>query len=657
MLLKAITLENFQGIRELNYTFPDCCSVSIYGDNATGKTTVFNAITWLLFDRSSTGAKGFSPKTRGRDGELHHLNHSVTGEFVTDDGRVITFEKVFHENWKKKRGAARAEFAGHVTDYFVNGVPVKENDYTATILQNCGGDAEKAKILTMPDYFSEQMKWEDRRKILLEVCGDVTDEDVIRSNNELAELPEFLKIPGTSGESYSIDDYKKIAAARRRDINKQLDMIPARIDEASKQITEPVDLEDVQVGINACKDKINRLQLQKFPTITNDDASATIKKQASEEELKLLEKKREYQKRAGEAEKTYEKELQAKREEAQKIYDQGLKLKHQLDESKLEAERLKAKRKEVLEEFKRVSSAKWNPDSENCPTCGRRLPEDKIEEMREHFNLNRSNNLEMINKKGKETCSKDMITAAEKKIDDLKAEIGKLNRKITSLTEESDKIKADHKAIPDFEETDEYKTRKASIDKLKESLKDSTPATEKAVADTDAEIEEAQKQLEAWQEKLAQDELNKRQKERVKELEAEQKKLAAEFDKTEKGLHLAGLFTVTKIAMLTDKINGKFKSVSFQLFAQQINGGIKETCDVLVPGPSGQMVPYAYANNAARINAGLEIIGTLSKHWNLKMPVVIDNAEAVTHIQKIDTQVIRLVVSEKDKTLRVERED
>ena len=203
MKLLSMKLENFQGIRFLDLEFPDGCSGSIYGDNGTGKTTVFNALTWLLFDKASTGAKDFSPKTRGADGDgVHHLNHGVTASFWQESGEVVSFQKVYHEVYKKKRGSAQEERDGHTVDYFVNGVPTKEKDYTATILSLCGGDAEKPKMLTMPDYFAEQLPWKTRRAILLDVCGNVSDQEVINSSAELRELPTYLAIPGTSGRMY-----------------------------------------------------------------------------------------------------------------------------------------------------------------------------------------------------------------------------------------------------------------------------------------------------------------------------------------------------------------------------------------------------------------------------------------------------------------------
>lgn len=105
--------------------------------------------------------------------------------------------------------------------------------------------------------------------------------------------------------------------------------------------------------------------------------------------------------------------------------------------------------------------------------------------------------------------------------------------------------------------------------------------------------------------------------------------------------------------MLDEKINSVFKNVRFQLFVDQINGGIKEDCEVLVPSEGGRLVPFSLANNAGRINAGLEIVDTLAKHFKFSMPIFIDNAESVTRLYDTTSQIIRLVVSEQDKSLRL----
>lgn len=157
------------------------------------------------FDRASTGAKNFTPKTIGPNGDLHHLDHAVEAQFIMDDGRLLQLRKVFHENYKKKRGAAVAEFDGHSVDFYIDGVPVKEKEYTTTLQTLCGG-ADMMKMLTMPNYFPEEMAWDARRKILLAVCGDVTDGDVIAAHPELEELDTYLLMPGTTRQFYSCEE-------------------------------------------------------------------------------------------------------------------------------------------------------------------------------------------------------------------------------------------------------------------------------------------------------------------------------------------------------------------------------------------------------------------------------------------------------------------
>ena len=138
MKIKSLRLENFQGIVHAEFDF-DGLSASIYGDNATGKTTVFNALTWLLFDKASTGAKNFTPKTKGAGGDLHNLDHTAEASFIMPSGEIATFKKVYHEVWKKKRGSSTEEFDGHTVDFFIDGVPVKEKQYTSTLQDYCGG--------------------------------------------------------------------------------------------------------------------------------------------------------------------------------------------------------------------------------------------------------------------------------------------------------------------------------------------------------------------------------------------------------------------------------------------------------------------------------------------------------------------------------------
>jgi hypothetical protein len=137
---------------------------------------------------------------------------------------------------------------------------------------------------------------------------------------------------------------------------------------------------------------------------------------------------------------------------------------------------------------------------------------------------------------------------------------------------------------------------------------------------------------------------------RIEELKQSEKVLAAEYEKLEQELYLTEEFVRTKVKLLTDRINNRFEIARFKLFEVLVNGGISECCEITVNG-----IPYnSGLNNAARINAGLDVCRTLAQHYGLMAPIFVDNAESVCELIKMDTQVVRLIVSEQDKILRVE---
>lgn len=651
MKIINIKLENFQGIPAMEITL-DGHSAAIYGDNGTGKTTIFNAITWLLFDKPSTGAKNWSPKTHGADGEKHNLEHSVTATFVLQDGSRVTLGKVLREVWKKKRGAAAAEYTGNTIDYYMDGVPVKEKEYTAAVAGYCGGD-EMMKLLTMPDYFPEVMEWKKRRELLLEICGDVTDETVIESNPDLIDLPEYLLKPGTLGQYYSVEEYGKIARARKTDINRQLDTIPSRIDEAARAI--PADLPDVEVlqaRLHAAG-KATEEARSRIADIKAGGGDATRAAYAAAR-AELAEARAKYT----------ETNMQAMAgvREAMAVMDKGIRdaqrraedARADADTTRRRIERVTALRESILAEYREAAAARFDPDRETCPTCGRRLPEDQIAAMREDFNQQRAERLAAINERGKREASKDMIAAMEAEAQGYDEKAAEADAEAQAAKEKRAEIEKGLVDYPAFETTQEYTRIADRIEALERQAEAADSGKAAEIAAADAELQKCLAREHDIRGQIIQAENAKKQRARVEELEAQEKQLAAEYENVERGVYLCELFTKTKVGLLTERINSKFRSVSFQLFTEQVNGGLAECCEVLVPSDDGAMVPYSTANHAARVNAGLEIVATVAAHFGREMPVIVDNAESVTRLIDTEGQVIRLVVSEADKALRVE---
>ena len=266
MKLLTHRLTNFKGIRDFTLDTQGQ-NMNIYGENATGKTTLYDAFLWLLFNKDSQNKTDFAIKTLDENGnEIHGLEHAVETVLALN-GKSLTLRKVYSEKWTKKRGAAKKEFTGHTTDHFIDGVPVKKGEYDARIANIASEDI--FKLLTSPTYFNEHLHWQDRREILLQVCGDISDGDVLDSLATLQNKDQILALTNILN-TRSLDDHRKIIQARRTEINKELDKIPVRINEAELAMPDistinkpealPKDIALVKESVQKENQKLARLE-------------------------------------------------------------------------------------------------------------------------------------------------------------------------------------------------------------------------------------------------------------------------------------------------------------------------------------------------------------------------------------------------------------
>lgn len=652
MKLLKLTLTNFKGVRSLTLE-PNGKDASIYGTNASGKTTVFDAITWLLFNKGSTWNPNFSPKTLDDNGEeIHNINNRVDATFQLDNGINITFSKELSEKWGTKRGGTEESNSGNRTDYYIDGVPVKKSEYESRISEICPKD--KVQVLIYPLYFSEILEWKKRREILLTVCGDVTESDVINGNDDLHDLNRFLLKPGSTGQFYTVDECKKIAEARAKDIRKKLEEIPARIDEATKALvdTDGIDEYSVNASIIGLQSLLDSAITEKA-TVSENTAKSVLRQQLADLNLQMTEARSAFQSNkntqlADERKKIFE--LQTELNAA--VHAQGIQ--GEADRLPFQLKAMTEKREQLVSEYKNISESAWTGDSV-CATCEQPLPPEKIEAAKEKFNLTKSDSLERIRKRLENECSKSMIADLQKQIEVHKAQIVAESARIeelrTLLETARQKIAPFENSV--FENTEEYTSITAQIAEIQAKLNESDKSTEAIKNAIQGKIDSIRADIENEQKKLLSLRSNEQQQKRINELEKEERDLQTAAEETEYCIHLCELFIKTKVSMLDEKINAKFPNVRFQLFKTYINGGVEEICDVMVPCEDG-LIPYSKANNAAKVNAGLEIIDTLAQFWDISMPVFVDNAESVVKLTPIGPQMIRLVVSEFDKQMRME---
>lgn len=656
MKLLKLTLTNFKGARYVEFE-PQGNNASVYGTNASGKTTLFDALTWLLFDKGSDWGENFSPKVQDSNGEeVHNINNRVDGVFALEDGRVITLSKDQSENWVKKRGGLSESFAGNTTEYYIDCVPVKQAEYKAKIAEIC--PQEMGQILMQPLFFPQIMDWKSRRKILLDVCGDVTEYDVINSKDNLKEITRFLLMPGTNGQFYTVEECQKIADGKMRDLRHRLEELPARIDEAKRALI------DVESGaIDVLENTLNLLN-QDLQGAYNERAAALengfevelrrqlseVKSQIAEGEARFLEQKN--LRLMGDRKAINE--LTEKWQEVQ-LQKSGITANIGINRSKLSL--LTAQRDQLAKKHAEISGEVWKGDTV-CPTCKRELPQEEIEAAKARFNKDKSAALEEIRSRVERTCSKAMINELETQLEidehayaALSADAEALNEKIQAM---KDKIAPAEKES--YKDTVEYQNFAEKISTIEAQIESGISVASPERNEIEVKIERISNDITNVQQKIMILKSNEIQKKRIAELEAEEKETCAALEDNEYCLYLCEEFLKAKVSMLEEKINDKFENVRFKLFHQQLNGGVKEVCEVMVPTESGTLVPFSKTNDAAKLNAGLEIIDTLSRFWGVSMPVVVDNAESVVKLKAITPQVVRLVVSGEDKTLRVEIE-
>ena len=625
--INTLRLQNFKGIKELEIDFKDKLT-NICGENAIGKTTVFDAFCWLLWDKDSLNRSQFEIKTLDENGQaIPMIDHSV--EAVLDiDGVDTTFKKIYSEIWTKKRGQTQKEFNGHTTDYYINDVPIKKKEYQDRIASVIS--EEQFKLLSNVQHFNVNLDKKQRRDTLLSLIDDVNVDEIISSNEDFKKL-EFDK--------YKLEEIRAMNKATASKINKEIEELPVRIDELNNSIQE-LDFDALEFrkkSKSSSKDIIDK-QLSDFSSIA--DNISRISRDITRLELEKNSILRQI-------EDDYNKKVQEK-EQHQNNHD-GEKLRIKRKIANIEEEnRTLTKEIELFNKNLDDERAKWIKLNEEkfdgdttCPTCKQELPAEQIDEIKAEFNINKSKKLEQIELQAKHL--KDKIGLKEKAIEDNNKIIMELEFEFTELNREDIEIEdAEIKKDPVPEKVAEID---AEIEEKKKELANLNRADNKDLLERkkaiESEIEEINKLL------YYKDE-NVKIQAKMEQYKEQEKELAKAYEKTQEILNLCDEYTKIYTGLVSDKINDMFKLVKFKLFDVQINGGLAETCEATVDG-----VPYSDVNNAGKINAGLDIINVLSEKLDIYTPIFIDNAESVNELIEVNAQVVRLVVSN-DKKLRVE---
>ncbi|EMG9622381.1 AAA family ATPase [Listeria monocytogenes] len=639
--LLKLRLENFKGIKELEIDFQD--NTSIYGANASGKTTILDAFTWLLFDKDSTNKKDFAIKTLDTEGNvIHKLNHVVTA-ILDIDGEQIELSKKYMEKWTKSKGKLEQELTSHTTEYYIDEIKKKANEYKSFISELL--DEELFKLITNPLYFNEQFDWKKRRAMLIKIAGDVTDAEVMSADNSLKDLSTFLG-------KHSIEDKLIQINEQRKNLRKRLELIPELVNEATKakQDTTGLNPSDLSGEISVIEEQIQLIEQEKI-TLKNGGMQTELNKQKANIELELTKIKAKEQREVQELLMSKKEEIFTERDEILNVENEiaGINFLIQRKQGEIATKQQELTR--LGKEWDVLQLEQFDEHRKKCPTCNQDFPAEHLNSMMEKFNQEKAEKIKANESAG---------ISNKASIDELEADIAELTLDIKNLEMESNTIQSKLEILEqqklDLEQqlkqtknSIEYIEKQAELEIIEEKLRDEKGSSITAVAEIQIKIDKLNAEASDLKADLAKFDSNQKQENRIQELEEEAAEKGAKYDELEMGLYLIERFNKAKCNLLEDKINSKFQYVSFKLFKTQINGGVEECCETIYNG-----VPYnSGLNNAARINGGLDIINALTEHVQVRATIFVDNRESVTELIHTESQLVSLIVSESDKNLRV----
>lgn len=648
MKLISLELTNFKNIKHfvLEAGGED---KNVYGKNGVGKTTLADAYYWLLTDKSSLDKKldndiKVADKLTGNPLKDGGIEHSVQAVVELENKNRIFLKKVYKEKWTKQNGRAEKEFSGHVTSYFINGAPRSKRDFNEFICENIA-DIEVLKMVSSTVFFNN-MAWKKQREILLDVCGDISDSDVIASDERLAQFPVIL-------QGKSVNDFIAIAQERKRKINSELDKIPVRIDETTKQLDELGELPTREILENELKD-LRRQQDRARGQISSIQNGSEVKRISNK--IDEINNKITAIKNADKLEKetqlmSIKREYYSKKSTLDTIKNNIKVSKDMIEENNKTKQKNADKLNDLRSEYTKIFKSVFDEKQAICPTCGQVLPQEKIDDAIKNFNINRANSLKRINETGKklsiENSEIDNInTELAERIAMLESRQEKLISELQSLKTRIEAMENSVDTSSGYVDSEEYKNLRRELTGLNKDLNDIQTGNISKISSLNSTVTQLDLDINSRMEKLALIAQAEKFKARIEELKAQHKKLGAEFETLEQHLNLVQLFITNKVRMLTNKINDKFTIARFKLFEQQINGGISECCEAITANGA----PYNSAmSNGERVKISLDICATLARHYGKNLPIFVDNAESVTGMQDIEAQKILLIVSHHDE--------
>lgn len=610
--IKHVALSNFCNISSFDADFER--KTLIKGFNKEGKSTIKNAILWVLTDKLSDGsAAGDNIRPHDEQGNRVDGVDIIASITVSIDGADYILTKTQKQKWVKKRGCEDREFQGNENLYEISGVPKKAKDFEQFINDTICPIAELPSCINANTFFSLDAK-KCRAKIL-SLGKEFSNDEIIDKYPEFEELRNDLKV-GTI-EELTARSKKAVSELKKRQVE-----LPTRIDEVRKSIID-MDFAEIELHRNEISNELQKIEAS--------NAKATeIRKEINKAKIDLVTIK---EKLSGSAkDMRHNLELSISNHKQSLMKEQNI-----LDGAKRISEQLRASisnnemsLQDKHNELNTMNNRVFDADGFVCPTCGQLFPVEMQEKEKAKFEQRKADAIKAFEEAIsvlEETIAdaKSKLPESEKQIKDIEDRITKIRSEISAEEMELSRITDD----VDYSNDVEYKAVENKISDLETSLNEISGTNNK---------EELMSRLADVNRQLAQKDTNIKAEERIGELQEELKAVATKILDQERILHLLEQFNIKRIEMLEASVNQYFGMIKWKFWKQLINMGYQEVCEAEVNGTSYD----GLLNKSDRLLCQLDLCNGFQKAAGVQLFLMVDDCESIDNgrIPETNNQLI-----------------
>lgn len=628
--MKTITfnqlkISNFKGIEQRSIQFN---SINDFrGANGTGKTTVADALWWLLFGKDSSGATAFPIKRKDPNGEdLREIIVEVELSLLVDDVTHI-FRRIQEENWVTKRGSITRVFEGNIQKLYYNESKMKTDEYTKAVNEIVNENT--FKMLTSPTYFMTQLDDKKRREELMKLVGNETDIE-----KALLETPEFAMLRGewmkdiNLNKSFAnIQEYIRQKARTNAD---EIDRLPYQIDELRRTITNEYDTNTIQTLLRGYQRDLENLV---EPRPNGKPGNVAIAEEDMRQAKIVLDAMKDAVYNQFVAKR---REISVARQDVTSMIA-SLSGKKTMLANDLEFVRTKASSRsrdkdDLLRQYNFSKYQDFVEPTVNtiCPTCHRPLndinPDEVIERARIQFENDRKAKVDGILVQGNalkieiEQLAKEAADIEEKRLK-IDEELSELSIKLNGLPTTESILESDFIDVAKQQELlERIEQDELIVNQWRGGSNDDAVKMEYKL-----KRDELTAKINENNFRLGKLEAQKDTLKRIEELQGREESLLKLRDYFKTVGFQCEQFMKSKNEALEEALSSHFGQIKWKLFKQQVNGGFQQVCDPYLNGK-----PYDAQSTGERIYTGLDIIKCFQGEYRVSCPVIIDNRESLT---------------------------